>query len=51
MTVNIPVGGFTPGQTINITIDAKNKSDQDIYKFDAALIKVSEHTVINTNEK
>lgn len=40
MTVNLPVGGFTPGQTINISIDAKNKSDNDVSIFHAALIKV-----------
>lgn len=41
MTVRIPVGGYTPGQTINLDIEAKNRSDQDVEGFTAQLLKVS----------
>ncbi|XP_055312571.1 arrestin domain-containing protein 17-like [Sitodiplosis mosellana] len=34
-----PVGGYTPGQVINLEIDVKNKSDQDVSEFTVELIK------------
>lgn len=40
MKVSMPVGGYTPGQTINLEIDARNQSDQDVDSFTAQLIKV-----------
>lgn len=41
MIVRIPVGGYTPGQTINLDVEAWNKSDQDVEGFTAQLLKVS----------
>lgn len=41
LVVRIPVGGYTPGQTINLDVEAKNKSDQDVEYFSAQLLKVS----------
>lgn len=41
MSVRMPVGGYTPGQTINLDIEARNKSDQDVEGFTAQLLKVS----------
>lgn len=41
LVVRMPVGGYTPGQTINLDVEAKNKSDQDVESFTAELLKVS----------
>lgn len=41
-TVTMPLGGYTPGQTINLNIDTRNDSNQDVDNYSAQLIKVSE---------
>lgn len=41
MTVTIPVGGFAPGQTINIEIETFNNSDQVVSTYTVFLCKVS----------
>lgn len=40
MIVNVPVRGYTPGQTINMEINVKNRSNQMISEFQVNLIKV-----------
>lgn len=35
-----PVGGYTPGQCINLEINVKNESDQPVSEFSVQLIKV-----------
>lgn len=46
LTARIPVGAYAPGETINVQIDANNKSDQPIANFKVQLIKVSTITRI-----
>lgn len=36
-----PVGGYTPGQTINLHIKVNNETNESILKFSAKLVKVS----------
>lgn len=36
-----PVGGYVPGQTINLRMSVTNKSGQKITRFIAQLVKVS----------
>lgn len=38
-----PVGGYTPGQVINLEIDVINQSDQPVSDFTVQLIKVNKH--------
>lgn len=40
ITVNVPVGGYTPGQTINSEIHVKNSSNLTIVSFSVRLVKV-----------
>lgn len=49
MTVRMPVGGYTPGQTINLDVDATNNSDQDVEGFTAQLLKVSERKLYSNS--
>lgn len=39
--VRVQFGGYTPGQTINVQIEANNKSDEQVSHFIVQLIKVS----------
>lgn len=41
-----PVGGYTPGQVINLEIDVDNQSDQPVSDFTVQLIKVKKETKI-----
>lgn len=50
MNVRMPVGGYTPGQTINLEIDARNQSDQDVDSFTAQLLKVCHQICIESNQ-
>lgn len=36
----LPVGGYAPGQTINLLLSVANKSDQPVSEFTVQLIKV-----------
>lgn len=40
LKATIPVGGYCPGQTINVVVTADNKSDQDVSMFSVQLMKV-----------
>lgn len=42
ITVRTPVGGYTPGQIINVQINARNQSDQPVSEFRVQLLKVSD---------
>lgn len=41
MKISIPQTGFVPGQTINITIETNNDSDQDVSSFNVAFRRVN----------
>lgn len=43
-----PVGGYTPGQTINLELDIINRSDQPVSDFTVQLIKVYRRTTFET---
>lgn len=45
MKVSIPATGYVPGDTINVTIETKNDSDQDISTFNVALRRVSDRSI------
>lgn len=40
LSLRTPVGGYTPGQVINLEIDVINQSDQPVSDFTVQLIKV-----------
>lgn len=42
-----PVGGYVPGQTINLEIIADNESDQPATRFWVELMKVNESNEMN----
>lgn len=42
----MPVGGYTPGQNINLELNVNNQSSQPVTEFIVQLLKVSE---INVN--
>lgn len=41
ITARAPVGGYVPGQVINLEFQVNNKSDQNVTEFTVKLIKVS----------
>lgn len=43
-----PVGGYTPGQVINLEIDVINESDQPVSDFTVQLIKVIKEAKITS---
>lgn len=45
-----PVGGYTPGQTINLEVEVINKSDQPVSDFSVQLIKVNKRQITNLIE-
>lgn len=47
IVARMPVGGYTPGQTINLELNVNNQSDQPVSEFSVQLIKVSEINVNN----
>lgn len=40
IVVRTPVGGYTPGQVINLEVNVNNQSDQPVSDFTVQLIKV-----------
>lgn len=43
ITANLTVGGYLPGQIINVDIITYNKSNSDVSQFKVALIKVRKY--------
>lgn len=41
INARIPVGGYTPGQTIELLLEINNKSDQTFQNFEIQIIKVT----------
>lgn len=49
MVARAPVGGYTPGQTINLEIAVNNQSNLEVTEFTAQLIKVRIIRFIDAN--
>lgn len=47
MVARVPVGAYAPGQTINVELAVRNRSDVLIAAFTVQLIKVSKRLFVN----
>lgn len=50
ITASIPVRGYVPGQTIDLSLQVNNRCDQTIQKFTVDLIKVKNGSWRKTNQ-